>query len=142
MRRIVQAMSARPFTMFGALVGAMLGILAIGILAYNQDIANRKIAQTSARLTIVERTIKGERGLRGPAGPVGRTGPRGLQGPRGLRGVPGPVGARGAMGVRGRVGPAGPRGPAGVTTTIVVAAPPNHSPLPGLPIRPPRTVPF
>ena len=72
------------------------GLLAVGILAYNQD-------QDSGRITRLETTVErviveggtGKQGTRGKAGAVGARGPQGVPGTQGLRGE---AGSRGNAG--------------------------------------------
>lgn len=93
----VQAMRQRPLTMLGGVAGLVAGLLAVGILTYNQE-------ELKGRVTVIEQTK------------VGVPGPRGPRGERGPQGVPGKdaTGAPGKTGPRGLTGPAGPRGPQGL----------------------------
>jgi hypothetical protein len=98
----------------------------------------------------------GVTGPTGPAGSVGPTGPTGTQGPQGVRGLTGAastgVGPTGPQGDKGETGDGGSQGeagdkyvsvitaswhyipPDGTTTNMTIAASPNRSYTPGLPI--------
>lgn len=120
MGKAIKWLHDRPFTMLGAALALIPGLMFAGYIAWETDSTKQTVKNHEVRLTIVE---KGQRGARGP---------RGFRGVP-SKGVPGKDGRDGRDGKDGRPGKRGAKGEKGDTVTIAGNGNSGNAKLPIIP---------